>query len=413
LTCGAIRSKLEPFDTLDDDPEVSTGSSPCAGTAIGQLAGKDMMAGKHRAKRFGGGTLVLLIVLAVLILGSAGTAYAAMRYDQARTDQILPGITVEGVNVGGMTRAQAIAAVQPVVGRSLATTITVSAGHTSWTKSLAELGVSADVERAVGQALAVNQRYPWWSRAYHRLADKPVNQTFDIALRYDTTPVSAFVTTVARKVRVTGVDASYALVGGAVHMNRSKAGVVLASRSQATALLSEAVRTGEATVSLTLATAPPKVPTSAVGKAIVVNVSKNMLYLYDDFKVIRTYHVATAMQGFVTPDGAWEVINKVVNPTWTNPCLGQPGCWAASEPAVIPPGPGNPLGTRALYLNAPGIRIHGTPSDSSIGSWASHGCIRMHISESEALYPLVPIGTPVFIVGAPPWGISQSAGPAG
>jgi L,D-transpeptidase ErfK/SrfK len=65
---------------------------------------------------------------------------------------------------------------------------------------------------------------------------------------------------------------------------------------------------------------------------------------------------------------------------------------------VIPPGPGNPLGTRALYLDAPGIRIHGTYSDESIGTYASHGCIRMHISDSEELFGIVPIGTTVLIV---------------
>jgi len=66
-------------------------------------------------------------------------------------------------------------------------------------------------------------------------------------------------------------------------------------------------------------------------------------------------------------------------------------------PASIPPGPGNPLGTRAMYLNAPGIRIHGTWSSSSIGTAASHGCIRMLIADSEQLYPLVPIGTTVIV----------------
>ncbi len=66
-------------------------------------------------------------------------------------------------------------------------------------------------------------------------------------------------------------------------------------------------------------------------------------------------------------------------------------------PAYIPPGPGNPLGTRALYLNAPGIRIHGTYNSASIGTYASHGCIRMLIGDSEALFPLVPVGTKVII----------------
>jgi L,D-transpeptidase ErfK/SrfK len=64
---------------------------------------------------------------------------------------------------------------------------------------------------------------------------------------------------------------------------------------------------------------------------------------------------------------------------------------------VIAPGPGNPLGTRAIYLNAPGIRIHGTYSSSSIGTYASHGCIRMYISDSEALYAQVDMGARVII----------------
>ena len=74
-----------------------------------------------------------------------------------------------------------------------------------------------------------------------------------------------------------------------------------------------------------------------------------------------------------------------------------PTGWGAGEPATIPPGPGNPLGTRALYLNAPGIRIHGTYDTASVGTYASHGCIRMTISDSEDLYPRVPVGTTVLI----------------
>ena len=79
-------------------------------------------------------------------------------------------------------------------------------------------------------------------------------------------------------------------------------------------------------------------------------------------------------------------------------------------PQTIPPGPANPLGLRALPLSAPGILIHGTPEDSSIGHWASHGCIRMHEADVLALYPLVPVGTKVIVYGAPPWGASTVAG---
>ena len=91
---------------------------------------------------------------------------------------------------------------------------------------------------------------------------------------------------------------------------------------------------------------------------------------------------------------------------WINP--GTP--WAASMPPMIGPGPSNPLGLRALRLDASGVLIHGTPEDSSVGHWASHGCIRMHESDAIALYPLVPLGTRVIIFGAPPWGASSVAG---
>jgi L,D-transpeptidase ErfK/SrfK len=99
-------------------------------------------------------------------------------------------------------------------------------------------------------------------------------------------------------------------------------------------------------------------------------------------------------------------------PTWVNPW----SKWSMDMPAKIGPGPGNPLGTRALNLSAPGIRIHGTPHARSIGYSVSHGCIRMRMPDVEALYPLVPKGTPVFIVKAAPArvpGFDVDSGPAG
>jgi L,D-transpeptidase ErfK/SrfK len=91
---------------------------------------------------------------------------------------------------------------------------------------------------------------------------------------------------------------------------------------------------------------------------------------------------------------------KRENPTWYNPALDS---WGAGLPAVVPGGPGNPMGTRALYITAPGlIRIHGTTSPESIGRYASHGCIRMHNEQVEQLYELVPVGTKVIIMGSRP-----------
>jgi lipoprotein-anchoring transpeptidase ErfK/SrfK len=369
--------------------------------------------GRHVKRRFAGKLpLVVLVVFALLAVVGAGSAYAALRYDRATSQRILPGISVEGVDVSNMTRAEALAAVDAVVQRRLDTNVHVVAGKRTWDFTVAQLGMSADVAGAVDKALAVGEDFSWMSRVYHRVTHSAVRRSFSVATSFTGKPIVRFVDSLAGSVGSAASDASYSLVDGSVVMTHAKPGSTLKywlAREQ----LQRAVRSGGGMVSLATKAVAPKVPDSAVGKLIVVSRTTNRLWLYDDFNVERTYSVATAKPGFETPPGKWNIIGKVENPTWHNPCLGQPGCWAANEPAEIGPGPGNPLGTRALYLDAPGIRIHGTPEDSSIGSWASHGCIRMHISESEALYPLVPVGTPVYVIGSPPWGDSTDPGAAG
>ena len=107
----------------------------------------------------------------------------------------------------------------------------------------------------------------------------------------------------------------------------------------------------------------------------------------------RVFAVATGQHQYPTPLGRFTIIVKWRNPWWYPP----KSPWAQGQ-KPIPPGPDNPLGTRWLGLSAPGVGIHGTPSDGSIGYSVSHGCIRMHISEAEWLFNHVGVGTTVFIV---------------
>lgn len=141
-------------------------------------------------------------------------------------------------------------------------------------------------------------------------------------------------------------------------------------------------------------TVTPKVTTKNIPKAIFVVLGKFSLTLYNDAAVEKRYKVAIGMPGHRTPTGTWKITRKVKNPSWHNPGSD----WASNMPSVIGPGPSNPLGTRALYLDAPGIRIHGTAKWWSIGTAASHGCMRMTRKTVEALYPRVPVGTVVYIV---------------
>ena len=125
-----------------------------------------------------------------------------------------------------------------------------------------------------------------------------------------------------------------------------------------------------------------------------IDVSERKLYLYGgDDRLLKTYGVAVGMPAHPTPVGVFRIITKQRNPTWNPP----DSAWAAGM-GPVPPGPGNPLGTRWMGLNSPGIGIHGTPAPSSIGTAASHGCIRMRIPEAEDLFDRVFVGTPVEIV---------------
>ena len=126
---------------------------------------------------------------------------------------------------------------------------------------------------------------------------------------------------------------------------------------------------------------------------IIVDLSQRKLRLYRDGVVARTYSVAVGQAAYPTPLGKYEVIEKKVDPAWFPP--NSP--WAKGL-GPIPPGPGNPLGTRWIGTSADAVGIHGTYADSSIGSAASHGCIRMHIKDVEALYPEVAVGMPVQFV---------------
>jgi len=127
---------------------------------------------------------------------------------------------------------------------------------------------------------------------------------------------------------------------------------------------------------------------------LVLDISERCLYLYEGGMVTKTYRVAVGTPRYPTPLGTYKITSKRKNPTWYNPHK----TWSKDMPPFIPPGPGNPLGPRALNLSASGIRIHGTPQVWSIGRAASHGCIRMRPSDVIDLYPRVSVGAPIDII---------------
>lgn len=352
--------------------------------------------GRHSAGRpLSRVPVIICVVVLVLGLLTAGSAYGAFRYDRSNAGRVLPGVEVAGVDIGGMTREEATAAASAEADLWLSQRLEVAAAGRTWRVTPAELGVTADVNAAVDEAFAVAGSYSWTSRAFLRLAGRSVTDSFEVDYSFDKTAAERFVKGAARSVIEDPVNASIAIGrNGGLVVTHSRAGQEL-DLPAGLGNIREALDSRQTSAKLPLVKVRPEISDQDLGKTIVVRISQNKLYLYDGVKIEKAYSVATAAPGYTTPLGSWKVIDKAENPTWVNPA---PNGWGAGEPATILPGPGNPLGTRALYLDAPGIRIHGTPDSASIGSYASHGCIRMLISDSEDLYPRVPVGIPALII---------------
>ncbi len=144
---------------------------------------------------------------------------------------------------------------------------------------------------------------------------------------------------------------------------------------------------------------------------IVVNLPEHRLYYFPkpkkktDVPLVYTYPVSIGKMDWRTPIGETRVISRHKNPVWVPTASVRAEHAAEGDilPAVVPSGPDNPLGLFALRLAAGNgtYLIHGTNNPIAVGLAVTHGCIRMYPEDIEALFALVPVGTPVRIINEP------------
>jgi lipoprotein-anchoring transpeptidase ErfK/SrfK len=281
---------------------------------------------------------------------------------------------VSGVEVGGLTAEPARDRITAAV--MLPIRIETPKGVT--TINPARAGAVADVDAALAVALAARP-----------------GRSITVPVHYSAHRASAIVSDLAAQFDRPAVDAT--VVGAdseGPQFTPARAGVEVDSRGMGAAI-GDLLRSGErAPLTLLTNVVPPKRTAAGFGPVIVVNRGENTLRLYDGTTLVRTFRVATGQAIYPTPAGIWRIVDKQRNPWWYPPTYDE---WAKGlEP--VPPGPSNPLGTRWMGLNAPGVGIHGTDAPTSIGYSASHGCIRMQVPEAEWLFEHVRVGTPVVIL---------------
>ena len=336
-------------------------------------------------------TLVVMLS-SVLFLISGTLAWVAAA--DSESYDLVPGNTfVAGREIGGLTRDDARLVIQARIVDPLAAPIGVRFLGRAATLSGANV-VSVNVEEMLNRAFAPRELTTIDERV---LPSDPVTITLTPKVSVDTTKVAAWVASLARNyVDRPAVNASVRLVRGRPQFTRASTGYRLDQATSVKLIASAAVAVSPSrrTVFLPVTVVKPRVPDTKFARVIVVDKSERRLYLYKDGALFKKFRVAVGMPHYPTPLGSFKIVQKRYRPSWSNPGSD----WAKSMPAYIPPGPSNPLGTRALNLSAPGIRIHGTTKISSIGTAASHGCIRMLRRDVEWLYDRVSVGTPVYVV---------------
>ena len=305
----------------------------------------------------------------------AAALVAAPAHAQDAPPVVPEGVTIAGVAVGGMTAEQATIAVRTAFGQPMKFVFK----RRRWAATPARLGASAEIGAAVERALASppGTALPlgvgiarWKLRSYvaylDRVFSRPPRDSVLVGLRN-------------LRPRIT----------------KARLGVDVNRRETRRVVIRALQRHERGPLALRVRYLRPRVTRGNFGPVLVIRRGSRRLYLYRGMEFRRRFKVAVGMPRYPTPLGRFSVVSKIRNPTWNPP----DSDWARGL-GPVPPGPSNPLGTRWIGLSAPGIGIHGTPYPGTVGTAASHGCIRMYMRQVEWLFERVYIGTPVFIVRA-------------
>ncbi len=311
-------------------------------------------------------------------LAAVAPAAAAMA-PPAADGTIAAGVSIDGVPVGGATATAARAAVlaQRVAPRVAPLVLSLRGRRLSIKPQAA--GYSADVDPAIDAALAYGRTVPLTGPVDVKLA-----QTVDRAR------LRAVLAFRARDIELVAVDAALTFRNGRPRVRKPRVGLAV-DVAKSLPLVADAMLT-RATAQVELPGRRVRPARTTVGASIVISRRNRVLTLFREERRVRTFRVAVGTSRYPTPKGLFSIVQMQRNPTWIPPN----SAWAKGL-GPIPPGPGNPLGTRWMGTSAPAVGIHGTYASGTIGTAASHGCIRMHIRESEWLYNRIKVGTPVLI----------------
>lgn len=325
-------------------------------------------------------------------------AVAAYAYDSSQDDTIAEGVTIAGVDVGGMNASEAERAVRRHLLAPLHHSLRVGYDGERWTLSGRALKVHADVDGAVEEALDASRDGTLPERVVRYVSGGEVDESVSADVTYSQPAINRFVREVAGEINREPQDASVEADGAELVVVPAEYGRKLRD-NLLTRQLNSAVLNASAdhTISARTHSVAPQVTGEEVASEyptyLTLDRATYTLRFWKDLKLAKTYTVAVGQEGLETPEGLYAIQEKEENPTWHVPESDWAGSLAGQD---IPPGPSNPIKARWMGIYE-GAGIHGTEETYSLGTAASHGCVRMAIPDVEELYDLVEVGTPIYI----------------
>jgi lipoprotein-anchoring transpeptidase ErfK/SrfK len=329
------------------------------------------------------------LVAALLIVGLLPAAAAAQ--DEPR---IPPGAKAAGVDVGNLLLSEAAAVLDQRFTATMRQTVEVRAAGRRLRMPMKQIAFAFDPLRTARRANIAARATPPAPDGTHPV-DVPLYTT------WDADKVAGFATKVDRRTRVRARNARLritlrrlirrpARVGWSVDAAALKAAIEQVVQSPVAPRIMRAQRER----------VHPKINFADLKRqyrtVITIDRGRFRLRLFKNLGYSRSYDIAVGMAEFPTPVGRYSITNKAVNPAWSAP--DQPWAGAYRNEVVAGGSAENPLKARWLGITG-GVGIHGTAADYSIGTRASHGCIRMRVADVIDLYPRVPVGTSVLIGG--------------
>jgi lipoprotein-anchoring transpeptidase ErfK/SrfK len=308
-------------------------------------------------------------------------------------------VKIGPVDVSGLSRSEARARVREQLLEPLSTPLVISAANRTFPLSAREAKIRTDLEAMLDEAVERSRDGGVLARTWRAVSGKDVGVTVTPEVQYSRKAVQRMVDKVRVAVSRKPVDARVQFRPQALEIRHSRKGRTIDALKLRSAIQTALVSgVSDRTLEVPVKIVKPKVSGDELAEkypvVLAVDRGNFKISLFKKLKKVKVYPIAVGQVGLETPAGLYKIHNKAINPAWSVP--NSP--WAGSLAGQVIPGgsPQNPLKARWLGVYD-GVGVHGTDARGSIGTNASHGCIRMLIEDVIKLYDQVPVGTPIYI----------------